>query len=410
MTEMQYYSAVSILLNQFMHAEGLRCTVGVGAHEYLLARLHSSWRYSSVSDPSIASCPDTHRGRAMVLSGEGVPSALSTVAQMGFPDRHSICVYGVVDAEGSATALQATGYEAVAVPELHLVLGSSAGTTTSLRLKGKPTLSAGEVSLLFPRTGPHREPTAVEAQEGALDKPVLGWFHVACMNGGDLIAAELHGQLLSSGLYDKAAGIQVTLLGDEGMRNRLKDNIFSRYDKYRILLDSPDLGRYEWPSMRHMWEMSRDTTLPEFDAFYIHTKAASNCRPDVDNRIQGNLRNWRHCMSHFVIDRWEDNLRALRSGGYWASGPLYQDCKHPSTGGIFAGNFWWAQSSHLAQLCDPMDLSEWGTNRAAAEPWVCTRTGDKYHNQFWLETTDPYDFNNDFGEPGPLARERWRNK
>ena len=412
MTELQYYSAVSILVNQYMHGVGKRCAIGVGANEYLMSRLHASWRLNSATDAALEGCcPGSQKERALFLSGSGVVSACSSIHSLGLhraEGGHSICLYGVVDVEMSASDLRDLGYEAAAVPELSLVIATCKGTRAGMKLGRRHSWPVKDLLQEFSIADWQGKPWQVASQQ--TDRPVLGWFHVACMNGGDLIAAELHGQLLSSGLYDRASAINVTLLGDQVMRDRLRDHIFSRHDKYRILLDDADLGRYEWPSMRHMWDLSRVSSLPEFDAFYIHTKAASNCRPDVPSRIQNNLRNWRHCMSHFVIGRWEENLQALREGGYWASGPLYQDCKYPSTGGIFAGNFWWAQSSHLASLCDPLDLSEEGRNRAAAEPWVCTRTGDRYYNQFWLETTDPYDFNSDFGESGPLARERWRNR
>ena len=220
-------------------------------------------------------------------------------------------------------------------------------------------------------------------------RPIRGWMHVACMHGGDLIAAEMHGRLMNSGLLDKSSCVSVSMVGDQSCRERLRTNIFSVDDRYKVEVDSADVTLYEWPALIEMWKAARSS---DFYAFYVHTKGASNCRPDVPQIIQRNIRTWRDCMSHFVIGEHESAIAALKSG-YDAAGPLYYPCVNPGIGGMFGGNFWWTTSEHLRRLPDPRELAgSSGEARMRAESWLCSLEDGRYFNQYWVESNDPYDF------------------
>jgi hypothetical protein len=234
---------------------------------------------------------------------------------------------------------------------------------------------------------------------------VYGWVHVACMGHGPLIAAEMHGRMEQSGLLDLADRVFVSMLGDGMARGALEDALYSRHgDKYRVVHSGPDLTEYEWPALRHMW----DTSFQEdFHGFYVHTKGASNCRPDVIPRIQRNIRNWRYAMSRAVIAGHE-TCRGLLSSGVDACGPLHYPHFGGEGKGIFAGNFWWARSEHIRRLPSAHMAALPGGNRMGAETWVCSSPGGLYKDLLWTETADPYDFAGVFGEGGPLAAGRLR--
>lgn len=241
--------------------------------------------------------------------------------------------------------------------------------------------------------------------DSSLDRPIRGWFHIACMHGGDLIAAEMHGRLLQSGLLSMASSVEVSMLGDQTGRDRLMANIIGTNPKYKLNISSHDVSLYEWPALIEMWRAARTS---DFYAFYVHTKGASNCRPDVPTYIQCNLRNWRHCMSHFVIGEHMSALTALK-GGYDTSGALYYPCVNPGIGGMYGGNFWWATSEHLRRLPDPRGLAgSSGEARMRAESWLCSLEDGKYFNQYWSESGDPYDFPGVYQQAGgPLPMEEF---
>lgn len=276
------------------------------------------------------------------------------------------------------------------------VLTRDASVGTYLASGGCDTLSLAGVRDLF-KVKASRSLTP----SSSCDRPIRGWLHVACMHGGDLIAAEMHGRLKQSGLLHKSTRVEVSLVGDEGCRRRLRSNIFDVDSRYRVGVDHSDLSLYEWPSLIEMW---REARSQDFYAYYVHTKGASNCRPDVPQYIQGNLRNWRDCMSHFVIGEHETALSAL-AGGYDASGALYYPCVNPGIGGMFGGNFWWTTSEHLRRLPDPRGLAgSSGEARMRAESWLCSLDDGRYFNQYWMESGDPYDFPGVYKTSGgPLA-------
>jgi hypothetical protein len=228
---------------------------------------------------------------------------------------------------------------------------------------------------------------------------VYGWLHVACMGSGDLIASELHGSLIHSGLFSRSVKIYVSLVGDPAMRMRLKEYLFSRHSKYEIIFDSDDLQEFEWPCLKHMWDKSR--TGENFCAWYAHTKGASNCRPDVIARIQNNIRNWRYHMVYQLMVRYKESLMALIDLGYSASGPLFnRNCR----GGAFAGNFWWASSEHLRTRKSPYESAgTLGENRGDTEGWIFQGSPGKFYRLSWSECSDPYDFLGIYGEEGPLG-------
>lgn len=216
-----------------------------------------------------------------------------------------------------------------------------------------------------------------------------GYFHIALMHGlgGLMIASEMHGRLLDSGLYDATDIINVTILGDLKQADAIIDYIFSRYNKYHIRIIDNNLTLFEWPTLSSIYN---DCKICANDVWYIHTKGASNCRPDVPKWIQHNLRSWRSVMSYHVIFL-HKSCKNLLSSGYDAVGPLFVE-KPP----YFAGNFWWAKASHIQTLKEPL-----GT-RNEAEGWIGTNPKANFFSlcPFPIPGIDLYDFKCKYGDIG----------
>jgi hypothetical protein len=219
-----------------------------------------------------------------------------------------------------------------------------------------------------------------------------GFFHVALMEGfgGMLVATEMHGRILQSGLYDNTDKIHVVILGDRAQSDTLIDYIFSRHSKYEVVHYSPNLSEWEWPTLKAIKEHCKDH---DDDVWYVHTKGASNCRPDVPPHIQRNLRSWRGVMCHDVMNRHYECKELLKE--YDAVGPLLETTRWVPH---FVGNFWWARASHIRTLLDIPN--EHSSARAYAEAWIGLREGSKLKGLSELRAYDCYDFSGVYGNEG----------
>jgi hypothetical protein len=211
---------------------------------------------------------------------------------------------------------------------------------------------------------------------------IHGFFHIALIHNGNLIAAELHGQLLQSGLYKIADKITVCLVGDLQQACELT-TFFMNFPKYDVEFCG-DLEGFEWVTLKKLQQDPGDLN------FYIHTKGASNCRLDVPARIQRNITAWRHLMSNHVINNWCHCVDLLEI--HSSVGPLFtkQHLNLPCTQGYYTGNFWWARRDHIESLVPiTQELSE---NRNHAEGWI--GTGLSLYSLYDSDDFDLYDFEN----------------
>jgi len=219
--------------------------------------------------------------------------------------------------------------------------------------------------------------------------PTIGYFHVALMHGlsGIIVASEMHGRILQSGLYNATDTINVVILGDAQHAQVLNDYIFSRHKKYVVRLIDPNIALFEWPTFECIY---KDAQISNHNVWYVHTKGVSNCRPDVPDRIQHNIRSWRGVMSYHIMERHKGCVELLKE--YDAVGALYVEGQH-----YFAGNFWWSKSSHIKTLRTPA-----GT-RNEAEGWIGTNRNSKFYSLCSfpkVKGIDLYDFDNNHGEAG----------
>ena len=230
---------------------------------------------------------------------------------------------------------------------------------------------------------------------------IQGYFHIATMYGGSLIASEIHGRLLQSGLYDASEIIKVIILGSTSNTAFLREFIFDKYKKYSVVYVSENFLEYEWPTMQEL-KQDADRSAEDYSIWYIHTKGASNCRPDVDNRIQNNIRDWRENMAHFVIGEYKKCNELLNKGADVVGTLKWIDpvSKVP----FYMGNWWWASSRHIRSL-PPLAIDD-----RKVEGWLggqMINTPEKFINLCEAPCLDLYDFSNVWGGKGPLHKSRW---
>ena len=186
---------------------------------------------------------------------------------------------------------------------------------------------------------------------------ITGYLHLAMMHGdsGLMVAAEMHGRIMQSGIYDASDKIYVVIVGNPGSAANAIDYIFSRYPKYEAVHYSDTVEWWEWPTLQLI---RKHSLLTDGKVWYAHSKGVSNCREDVPDWIQHNIRVWRNVMSYYVLG--EHKLCSDLLNMYDAVGPLISQA-YPK---YFVGNFWWSKYSHIRDLPYPE-----GT-RNEAEGWI----------------------------------------
>jgi hypothetical protein len=164
---------------------------------------------------------------------------------------------------------------------------------------------------------------------------------------------------------------------------------------------SENLLEFEWPVLREL-KNDADESSEIYNVWYAHTKGASNCRPDVDNRIQNNIRDWRDNMAHFVFGEYKKCIEILSMGAI-AVGTLKWIDPHTKIP-FYMGNWWWASSEHIKSLSSII------IDDRKTEGWLggqMINTPDKLVNLCKAPCLDLYDFSNIWGEKGPLHKSRW---
>ena len=269
-------------------------------------------------------------------------------------------------------------------------------------LVAQDILSEIDVCEVFDTKGEQRDITSIITKKDpeVKDKKVVGYLHVALMNDlqGLLVATEMHGRLIESGLYEKSDHINVFIAyEDEQQYLYFKENILVWYPKYVVRKAVPDLKSWEWLTLLDL-KTDCESSTEEFYLWYMHTKGASNCRSGVPMRIQANIRNWRNTMFSGI----SDYTRAIRllDSIYSTVGPFLS--KGPDGLCFYRGNYWWASSTYIASI--PPILKDTSENRNSAEGFIgfagkAEAMGELVSND---APFDLYDFDHNFAEGGPF--------
>jgi hypothetical protein len=116
-------------------------------------------------------------------------------------------------------------------------------------------------------------------------------------------------------------------------------------------------------------EMYKASQTEDAAYLYGHTKGGAD--PSLVKQM------WCRSMIFFNIVAWERSLAELEKvdcvGTHWLTTeqfPQIADQNNPDGYPYFAGNFWWAKSSHVRELGEPLR-----EHRYQAETWIGKREG-----------------------------------
>lgn len=186
---------------------------------------------------------------------------------------------------------------------------------------------------------------------------IAGYHHQFLTKDGAAIALAQLDQLHASGLYE--ASIDITA----------------------ITIDPPDGKVFEGATLLQMWHDCYDIPpgrctpmLPSNTlVWYIHTKGAS-----VGTTRQNSYTKIRELLQDVMIDKWRDVVAYFEAhpdtdcyGAYLPADDRY----------FFPHNMWWARTSHIASLPNPV---EWATV-------LCGRKGTdvRYGYEDWITLSKP---------------------
>jgi hypothetical protein len=127
---------------------------------------------------------------------------------------------------------------------------------------------------------------------------------------------------------------------------------------------------------------------------YFHTKGITSSLRHFKNdpheiNLYRNYQYWRHYLNYGVLEKWQECVDAL-DNGYDVAGINFQTYPHTH----YSGNFWWANSNHIASLPNPNtydwyeeikrhSIDPWfrqASNRYSDEQWPCSKKNGKYWN------------------------------
>jgi len=117
--------------------------------------------------------------------------------------------------------------------------------------------------------------------------------------------------------------------------------------------------------------------------FYFHNKGMSS----YTTHIPGALKDWRHYMQYFDIEKWQDCVAKLDEG-YDTVGVDWverHDIKLDFVVQHFAGNFWWANASYIRKLKNPLKIEDYMDVKAMMRELQNYR----YCFELWMATGNP---------------------
>ena len=167
------------------------------------------------------------------------------------------------------------------------------------------------------------------------------------------------------GLMDSLENVYVGIIGKEEDRQAVISHLES-YENPKIIVAIQAETGYEGSTLNKLWEFAKND---DGYIFYAHTKGSS--RGGIVNQL------WCRSMLFFNAVRWQFAVNEVRKPNIDAVGCHYlskekfpeffeiQKEKNPNKHPFFAGNFWWAKSSHIKDLQQPQTEHE-----HSAEGWL----------------------------------------
>ncbi len=201
------------------------------------------------------------------------------------------------------------------------------------------------------------------------------FFHVYLKSGYSRILIDKFKKFKSSGLYDSANKIYLTLYGDIELNSEFLNELKEMYPKIEYGVISNATFNNEPDTLNLMIKKANEyeNNTP---MLYLHTKGLSY----TDSNLKKNIDAWVRYLDLYVINKWEECVESLKDND--AAGGFYvEDPKH------FQGNFWWANSDYIKNLpkIELHNLAEY--NRG--EFWILSQT-DKVYPLSGITPVDMY--------------------
>jgi hypothetical protein len=177
---------------------------------------------------------------------------------------------------------------------------------------------------------------------------------------------------VSSNLLDKLFEVRVVILG-EYIEECKKQLYKSLKEKMNIIYHSKDIGLYENMIVSLL---QKDCQTEQFKVLYLHTKGVTKYTCSSYHKIK----DWVDLMLYYNVEKHDIALEFLKNND--TCGVLFVKER-----GIYAGNFWWANSNYIEKL-EPGFNSKYGY----AEEFI-TKKNEKFlskHACLYNSKTDHY--------------------
>jgi len=190
------------------------------------------------------------------------------------------------------------------------------------------------------------------------------FFHVYLKSGYSRILIDKFKKFKSSGLYDSANKIYLTLYGDIEFNYEFLNELKDMYSKIEYGIVSNAVFNNEPDTLNLMLKKANEyeSNTP---MLYLHTKGLSYTNPDVKKNVEA----WVRYLDLYVINKWKECVESLKdndsAGGFYVEEP-----KH------FQGNFWWANSDYIKNL--PKLTPDNIENYNRGEFWILSQTDKVY--------------------------------
>ena len=197
---------------------------------------------------------------------------------------------------------------------------------------------------------------------------LIHYYHIYCGGGGQwqLIMHQHMMALCNYGLIEQLDEIRVGIVGPPDQRKVVKEILDNSLVAAKIKVVVTRTNAWEQATLTEMYKASQ---TEDAAYLYAHTKGGSD--PSLVKQM------WCRSMIFFNIVAWERTLVELEKvdavGCHWLCTeqfPEIRDHNNPEGYPYFAGNFWWAKSSHIRELGEPLREHRW-----QAEHWIGKREG-----------------------------------
>ena len=202
---------------------------------------------------------------------------------------------------------------------------------------------------------------------------LVHYYHIYCGGGGQwqLIMHQHMMALCNYGLIEQLDEIRVGIVGPPDQRKVVKEILDNSLVAAKIKVVVTRTNAWEQATLTEMYKASQ---TEDAAYLYAHTKGSSD--PSLINQL------WCRSMVFFNIVAWERAIAELANvdcvGAYWLTKeefPQIADHNNPDGYPYFAGTFWWAKSSHIRELGEPVREHRW-----QAEHWIGKREGMTVYN------------------------------